>query len=456
MNKQNSSRANFSGKLGYVLATAGSAVGLGNIWRFPYLAAKYGGGIFILAYVILAVTFGYTMMISETTLGRMTRQSASGAYRQFSSSRGFRLGGLLNAVVPMIIVGYYCVIGGWVLRYLIAYVAEGTAAVAENGYFSNFITSPSSSELCFLLFAGMTALLIILGVESGIERGTKVMMPILVVLALVIAVYSMTRPGAMAGVKYIFIPDFSHFTWMAVVAAMEQMFYSLSIAMGILFTYGSYMKQDVDIEKSTYQVQIFDTGIALLAALMVIPAVFAFSGGDPEQLKAGPSLIFITLPKVFDSMGAGRPLGALFFLLVLFAALTSSISLMEAGVSSFVDELKCKRGTACFLMCSIILVFGSLSSLGYNVLSSVTIIGMQFLDFFDFLTNAVMMPIAALATCLLIVKAAGIDALVKEIHISSRFKSEGLYRVCIRYIAPIALLIIFVSSILSAFGLLNL
>lgn len=339
MNKQNSSRANFSGKLGYVLATAGSAVGLGNIWRFPYLAAKYGGGIFILAYVILAVTFGYTMMISETTLGRMTRQSASGAYRQFSNSRGFRLGGLLNAVVPMIIVAYYCVIGGWVLRYLIAYVAEGTAAVAENGYFSNFITSPSGSEVCFLLFAGMTALLIIMGVESGIERGTKVMMPILVVLALVIAVYSMTRPGAMAGVKYIFIPDFSHFTWMAVVAAMEQMFYSLSIAMGILFTYGSYMKQDVDIEKSTYQVQIFDTGIALLAALMVIPAVFAFSGGDPEQLKAGPSLIFITLPKVFDSMGAGRPLGALFFLLVLFAALTSSISLMEAGVSSFVDEL---------------------------------------------------------------------------------------------------------------------
>ena len=366
MNKQNSSRANFSGKLGYVLATAGSAVGLGNIWRFPYLAAKYGGGIFILAYVILAVTFGYTMMISETTLGRMTRQSASGAYRQFSNSRGFRLGGLLNAVVPMIIVAYYCVIGGWVLRYLIAYVAEGTAAVAENGYFSNFITSPSGSEVCFLLFAGMTALLIIMGVESGIERGTKVMMPILVVLALVIAVYSMTRPGAMAGVKYIFIPDFSHFTWMAVVAAMEQMFYSLSIAMGILFTYGSYMKQDVDIEKSTYQVQIFDTGIALLAALMVIPAVFAFSGGDPEQLKAGPSLIFITLPKVFDSMGAGRPLGALFFLLVLFAALTSSISLMEAGVSSFVDELKCKRGTACFLMCSIILALGSLSSLGYK------------------------------------------------------------------------------------------
>ena len=228
------------------------------------------------------------------------------------------------------------------------------------------------------------------------------MMPVLVVLAVVVSIYSVTRPGAVEGVKYFLIPNVKNFSWMTVVAAMGQMIYSLSIAMGILYTYGSYVRKDMDIERSTTQVEVFDTGIAILAGQMIIPAVFSFSGGNPETLQAGPSLMFITLPKVFASMGVGRLAGILFFILVLLAAVTSAISLLETSVSTFQDELHWSRPKCCILMVAVMLIIGALSSMGYGGLSFIQIFGMACLDFFDFLTNSVMMPLAALATCFLI------------------------------------------------------
>lgn len=453
--RENAERGVFSGKIGYVLATAGSAVGLGNIWRFPYLAARYGGGIFLLVYLILALTFGYTLMMSESTLGRLTGKSPVGAFSAFSKRAIAKAGGWVNAVIPMLILPYYSVIGGWVCKYLFEYLRGNVAGTAQDDFFGGFITSAADAELWFIVFAALTLVVIVAGVENGVEKVSKIMMPILVLLAMIVAVYSMTRPGAAAGIKYFLVPDFSHFSWMTVVAALGQMFYSLSIAMGILITYGSYMKKDVDIEKATHQVIFFDSGIAVLAGLMIIPAVFAFSGGDPSMLNKGPGLMFVTIPKVFESMGLGQAVGILFFVLVLFAALTSAISLAETCASTFQDELGMGRTKATGLVAIIMVVLGSLSSLGYSGLSFVRIFGMEILDFFDFLTNSLMMPVAAFATCIFVVKAVGLDNISKEVKLSSKFRFEGMYRVFIKSVAPIFVVVILLSSILSVLGILN-
>ena len=453
MNHGEHKRGTFSGKIGFVLSAAGASVGLGNIWRFPYLAAKYGGGIFLLIYIILAMTFGYTMIVAETSIGRMTGKSPVGAYKSFGNQPALRFGGWINAIIPILIVPYYSVIGGWVIKYLAEYLLGQAHLVAEDGYFSAFISNGLSSEACFLVFTAMTLAIIFAGVENGIERVSKFMMPILVVLSLIISVYSVTRPGAIEGVKYFLIPNLKNFSWMTVVAAMGQMFYSLSIAMGILITFGSYMRKDVSIEESTRNVEIFDTAIAIMAGLMIIPAVFAFSGGDPAALKAGPALMFITIPKVFDSMGLGTVIGIAFFLLVLFAALTSSIALTESAVSTFEDELGWGRKKATVMIGIIMLALGTLSSLGYGPLAAVKIIGMQFLDFFDFLTNSVMMPIAAIATCLLVSRVIGVKGIEDEVlHGEQSFKRKKIFRMMIQYLGPVFAVIILLSSVANAFG----
>lgn len=446
------SRSSFSGKLGYVLAVAGSAVGLGNIWRFPYLAAKYGGGIFLLVYLILMLTFGYALIVSETALGRMTNRSPVGAFGMFGKGVSYLFGGWINAVIPMLIVPYYSVIGGWVIKYLFEYLRGSTAVLAKDNYFSEFIADSAHAELWFLFFSLIVIVILFAGVKQGVERVSKVMMPLLVLLAVFVAVYSVTRPGAWEGVKYFLIPNFENFSWMTVVAAMGQMFYSLSIAMGILYTYGSYIKKDVDIEKSTKQVEIFDTAIAMLAGLMIILAVFAFSGGDPDTLKAGPSLMFITLPKVFASMGFGTGAGILFFLLVLLAALTSAISLAESGVSTFEDQFGLSRRKSALLMGAVIVLFGSASALGFGALDFVSLLGMSILDLFDFLTNSLMMPLAALSTCILVTRVVGLDKISKEIEQSSRFKRKKMYYVFMRYLAPVCIVIILFSSIANVMG----
>ena len=446
-------RSTFSGKLGFVLSAAGASVGLGNIWRFPYLAAKYGGGIFLLIYIILALTFGYSMIIAETALGRMTRKSPVGAFGKFGKSKWLSFGGWLTALIPILIVPYYSVIGGWVIKYLIEYVKGNSQKLAEDGYFSAFISDGTSTEICFLVFALLTLAIIFAGVRNGVERVSKFEMPILVFLSVLIAIYSVTRPGALAGVKYFLVPNPANFSWMTVVAAMGQMFYSLSIAMGILVTFGSYMKRDVSIEGSTTNVEIFDTAIAIMAGLMIIPAVFAFSGGDPDTLQAGPALMFITIPKVFANMGFGTPIGIIFFLLVLMAALTSSIALTESAVSTFQDELRWPRKGATVIVGIIMVILGSLSSLGYGPLAFVKIIGMQFLDFFDFLTNSVMMPIAAFATCILISRVIGVGKIEEEVEADGgSFKRKKVFRFMIRYLCPIFTVIILLSSVANAFG----
>lgn len=446
-------RSSFSGKIGFVLSAAGASVGLGNIWRFPYLAAKYGGGIFLLVYILLAVTFGYSMIIAETALGRMTHKSPVGAFSAFGKGRGRRLGGWINAIIPILIVPYYSVIGGWVIKYLLEYLRGNTAALAADGYFGAFISSGLSVEVCFLIFTAFTLSIIFAGVRGGVERVSKWMMPVLVVLSLAIAGYSVTRPGALAGVRYFLVPNPANFSWMTVVAAMGQMFYSLSIAMGILVTFGSYMKKDISIEDSTQNVEIFDTAIAIMAGLMIIPAVFSFSGGDPDTLQAGPSLMFITLPKVFAEMGLGTVVGVLFFVLVLFAAVTSSIALTESAVSTFEDELGWDRKRSTALIAVIMIALGSLSALGYGPLAGVTVFGMQMLDFFDFLTNSVMMPIAAIATCLLISRVVSVDAIAQEVTAGGKpFRRKKIFCFMIRWLCPIFAAIILASSVANALG----
>lgn len=445
----------FSSRLGYVLAVAGSAVGLGNIWRFPYLAAKYGGGIFLLVYLILTVSFGYVLIVSETALGRMTQKSPIGAFKSFGQGIWYKIGGWINAIIPILIVPYYSVIGGWVIKYFVEYIKGNVSVLAQDNYFNNFISDSFNVEFWFIIFALFAFITILGGVKNGIERSSKIMMPILVVLAIMVVIYSVTRPGAIEGVKYFLIPNFEDFSIMTIVAAMGQMFYSLSIAMGILYTYGSYLEKDVDIEKSTKQVELFDTAIAILAGLMVIPAVFAFSTEAAESLQAGPSLMFITLPKVFASMGAGTIAGILFFLLVFFAALTSAISLLETSVSSLSQQFHISRNKAIVIMAFVMLAFGTTSCLGYGVWDFISIFGMAFLDFYDFLTNSIMMPIAALATCILIIKVVGFQKIIDEVKISGPFKREKMYVFFMKYLASFFLIIILLSSVASVLGIIS-
>lgn len=452
----NKQRGSFTGKIGFVLAAAGASVGLGNIWRFPYLCARYGGGVFLVVYIALALTFGYTMIIAETAIGRATGKSPVGAYNHYTDNRLLRGGGWINAIVPILIVPYYSVIGGWVCKYLFEYMHSDINVVASDDFFPEFISDGASAELWFIVFTLIVVMIILLGVQNGIEKVSKFLMPVLAVLAVIISIYSVSRPGAMEGVKYILIPNFSDFSLMTVVSAMGQMFYSLSIAMGILITFGSYVRKEVSIEKSTVQVEIFDTAIAILASFMIIPAVFAFSGGDADALKAGPSLMFMTMPRIFASMGMGRIMGLLFFLLVLFAAVTSAIALLESAVSTFADEFGWSRKKGTIIMTAIMIVLGSLSSLGYGPLSSVTIAGMQFLDFFDFITNSVMMPIAALATCVLVVRYMGFAEIEKEVTLGDHpFKRKKVFKFMIRFLCPVFVIIILISSVASVLGLIR-
>ena len=466
MNQKQHKRSAFSGKIGFVLSAAGASVGLGNIWRFPYLAAKYGGGIFLLVYLILALTFGFSLMITEIAIGRKTRLSCIGAYKALDKRFGFL--GWLAAFVPFIITPYYCVIGGWVMKYLFTFISGNALEAADNGgFFSNFIGYDAGSLSStifslngptpwFILFVLATTIVVIFGVEKGIEKASRIMMPILAILAVVIAIYSLTIPGALQGLKYYILPDFSQFSVSTVLGAMGQMFYSMSLAMGIMITYGSYMKKEDNIEKSVRQIEIFDTGIALLAGLIIIPSVVAFNGGSADGINAGPGLMFITLPQVFNAMGSiGGVVGTLFFLLVFFAAITSSISLMETVVSMVRDKFHWNRVVTTVVVTLGTVAIGSLSVLGYGPLANFKIFGMQMLDFFDFISNSVLMPIVAFLTCILIGHVVGTKVVADEVGLSAKFTGEKLHRVMIKWVAPILLVVILVAQVLSAFGIIT-
>lgn len=448
-------RHKFTSSLGFVLTAAGSAVGLGNIWRFPYLAAKYGGGMFLLVYIILVLTFGYSLMVAENSIGRMTGRSGLSAFGQLSKKWEFL--GLLVTLIPMIILPYYNVIGGWVVKYMLAYITGAHTAAAGDTFFTDMLANPVQLIAFQVIFTALNVAVILRGVQKGVEKVSTVLMPVLILLAVIIAVFSITLDGAMEGVKYFFIPSFEHFSIQSVLGAMGQMFYSLSLAMGIMIAYGSYMPKDSDLEKNVGRIEIFDTGIAILAGLMIIPAVFAFSHGDSAALQKGPGLMFVTLPKVFESMPASTVVGSMFFILVLFAALTSSISVMETVVASLCDRLHISRVKSTLITGIGCIAVGAFPALGYNVLSGVHIFRFDILDFMDFVTNSVLMPVAAFLTCIFVGYVLGLDKIAEEVTDGGKFKfkRQKLFNVMIRYIAPVLLVVILISSILEGVGVIK-
>ena len=452
----NQKRSSFTGKIGFVLAAAGSAVGLGNLWRFPYLAAKYGGGIFLLVYIILAVTFGFALMTAEIALGRKTGLSAIGAFKKLN--KRFSFIGILASIVPIIILPYYCVIGGWVTKYLVAFVSGSASAAANGDYFTTFIGKAGEPVVWFLIYLFITSIVVFFGVEKGVEKVSKVMMPVLVILSIFIAGYTLFMEGAIDGVIYYIKPDFSHFSIKTVLAAMGQLFYSMSLAMGIMITYGSYMKKDVSIASSVKQIEVFDTGIAFLAGLMVVPAAYVFNNGDMAAMGKGPGLMFITLPQVFEkTMGGtvGTIIGVVFFLLVLLAALTSSISLMETVVSIVCDKAKIGRKLSCVIVFIGSALVGLLSCFGFSIWSHVKPLGLDdILTFFDTMSNSVLMPIVAILTCVFVGYIIKPQALVDEIESDGvKFKQKKLFNVIVKYVGPVFILLILISSVFDAFGL---
>ncbi len=454
MEQSTTKRSSFTGKIGFVLAAAGSAVGLGNIWRFPYLAAKYGGGIFLLVYVALAVTFGFVLMMAEIAIGRKTGKSAIGAFAALD--KRFTFVGWLAAIVPAIILPYYSVIGGWVMKYIFGFVSGDGANMATDTYFTNYIGNVWEPIVWFGLFILITAIVVFFGVEKGIEKVSKVMMPVLIAFILFIVIYTLcTLDGALDGVLYYVTPDFSKFSAMTVVAALGQLFYSMSLAMGIMITFGSYMKKEISIEASIHQIEIFDTGVAFLSGLMIVPAVFAFSGGNEEALGKGPSLMFVTLPKIFATMPGGDIIGALFFIMVFFAAITSSISLMETIVSIVMDKANLSRRISCIIVFGGVILLGLPSTLGYSAWSGVKIMGFQFLDFFDFISNSIIMPVIAFITCIFVGYVIKPKTIIEEAQIGHKPFTSKLFTIVIRYIAPVCIIAILVSSILDAFGILK-
>lgn len=449
-------RSAWSGKWAFILAAAASAVGLGNMWRFPYLAAKYGGGTFLFTYLVLVFTFGVSLLLLETALGRKTGLSAIGAFKSFGKKYAFI--GILTSAIPFIIVPYYCIIGGWVTKYTASYLTIGPAALADGGgFFTNFISSNTESYLWMLIFMAIVFIIVALGVKGGIEKANLIMMPALIIMAVGIAVYTITMPGALDGVLYYLTPDFSKFSAELVIGALGQMFYSLSLAMGIMITYGSYMNKKDSLTQSVTRIGGFDLGVSFLAGLMIVPAAFvAMGSGEAVAAKAGPSLMFITLPGVFNDMGgAASVVGFLFFLLVLFAALTSAISLTETCVSIVADGAGWSRKRSLITVMIVIVAAGIFINAGYNALSFIEPLGpgSSMLDFFDFISNSVMMPIAALLTCIFVGWIIKPKVIIDEVKQSSPFKFERAWTIMIKYVAPILVVVILVAYVAAQFGL---
>lgn len=449
-------RASWSSKWAFVLAAAATAVGLGNMWRFPYLAAKYGGGTFLITYLILVATFGLSLLLLESALGRTTRKSAIGAYSHFGKK--FLWIGVLVSLVPFIITPYYCIIGGWVTKYAVAYLTAGPAALADGGtFFSAFMTSNVESYIWMGIFMALAFCVVGFGVEKGIERVNSVLMPALIIMAAGIALFVLTLPGALEGAAYYLIPDFSKFSGELVINALGQMFYSLSLAMGITITYGSYMRKQDSLTTSVTQIAGFDFGVSFLAGLAIVPAAFvAMGSAEAVATKSGPSLMFITLPQVFNTLDTtvATVVGFVFFLLVFFAALTSAIGLTEACVSIVQDGMHWPRRQAFVAVVAVIVVLGIFVNAGYNVLSGIQPLGegSSLLDFFDFISNSVIMPIVEILTCLMFGWLVKENILAREIKESSAFKLEKAWTIMIKFIAPVLIAVILIWNVLPYLG----
>lgn len=454
-------RGSFKGSIGFVLAAAGSAVGLGNIWRFPYLAARDGGGLFLLIYLILAVTFGFTLVTTEVVIGRKTKQSPLTAYKHLAPK--WKWIGFFSCLVPGIIMPYYCAIGGWVLKYFWAFATFDGDEAAQDGYFSTFITGKFEPVLFMIIFLGICAAIIYRGVSSGIEKSSRLLMPILLILVIGVALFSLTiertdEAGNVVtgidGLKIYLIPNFEGVGFKEIfyitMDALGQLFFSLSVAMGILIAYGSYMPDEVNLVKSINQIEFFDTFVAFLAGVMIVPAVFVFMGQD--GMTKGPSLMFVSLPKVFAQMGnLGNIIGTVFFAMVLFAAITSAMSILEAVVSSFMDAFGMSRKKATIIESVIALVVGTIVCFGYNFFyfeytlpNGATA---QILDILDYVSNNILMPVVSIATCILIgwilKPKTVIDEATKN---GEKFGRKGLYVVMVKFIAPAFLIVLLLIS----------
>lgn len=456
------SRGSFGGSIGFVLAAAGSAVGLGNIWRFPYLAARDGGGLFLVIYLILAVTFGFTLLTSEVAIGRNTKQSPLTAYKRLSDKFGFV--GFLACLIPFMIMPYYSVIGGWVVKYFIAFLTGHGKEAAEDGYFTGFITHQTEPVIMMVVFLLACAVIIYMGVDKGIEKSSRIIMPILLLLVIGIAIFSLTIKHTnesgdivtgLDGMKVYVVPSLNGVGikefFFVVTDALGQLFFSLSIAMGIMIAYGSYVPDDANLVKSINQIEIFDTAVAFLAGVMIIPAVYVFSG--TEGMAQGPSLMFVALPKVFAAMGkVGNAVGTLFFAMVLFAAITSGMSVLEAVVSSLIDKFRMERRRATIIETVAALIIGVIVCLGYNLLYFEVTLPTgntaQILDILDYISNSVLMPLVAIATCILVGWVLKPKMVIDEATKNGeKFGRKGLFIAMIKFVAPVLLVILFLISV---------
>lgn len=455
-------RSSFTGSIGFVLAAAGSAVGLGNIWRFPYLAAKDNGGLFLICYLVLVVTFGFTLLTTEIAIGRKTKQSPLTAYGKINKKMGWI--GKIATIVPVIILPYYCCIGGWVLKYFFTFLTGAGAEAAGNDYFTSFISQKWQPIIWMLIYLVVTALIVYSGVDKGIEKMSRVLMPILLLLIIGISIYTLTisytdaqgvtRTG-LDGLKVYLLPDFKGLTFkeffITLMDAMGQLFFSISVAMGIMVAYGSYVDDKTNLNKSINQIEFFDTAVAFLAGMMIVPSVYVFMG--TEGMSAGPGLMFVSLPKIFDNMGfAGEIIGALFFLMVIFAAITSSVSIMEPIVSSLMDRYGFSRRKGTIVVTLYALVLGVIVCFGYNLfyfefkLPNGTVA--QLLDIFDYLSNNILMPIVAISTCILIGWVAKPKTIIDEVTKNGeKFPRKNIYIVMIKFVVPVLLFALLLQAV---------
>ena len=440
-------RGSFTNKMGFVLATAGAAVGLGNIWRFPYLVAENGGGLFLLIYLLLVFTIGIILIITESAVGRRAGAGVLLAFTKVSKRWTFL--GYLSFFIPLLIFSFYAVVGGWVLHYGLQFLLGNGEVLAEARYFSLYAAEPLLPAFWSVVFLLLTAGIVIRGVQKGVEKTCRFVMPALLVMLVVLAGYCISMPGGLDGVAYFFYPDISEFSSELLIAALGQVFFSLTIGAGLIITYGSYLPRKENLVSSARAVAVFDVAVALLAGLLVIPAVFAFSGGSPETLGSGPDLMFIVLPQVFASFPFGDVVGAAFFILVFLAAITSSVAIYEVGISSIIDRFSLSRKRAVLTLSIPLAAAVVLVSLGFGILDFVQINGLNIFGMLDYLTNNILLPISAFLMSFVagwVIKPQGIlDEVCAE---GVTFRGQKLFSFALRFVVPAVILIIFISGLL--------
>lgn len=439
------SRGQWATSIGFVLAAAGAAVGLGNVWKFPYLTALHGGGTFLFAYILMLLFLGIPVLVTEMVLGRRGKLDPVGTYSKLSGGSGFwKFVGYVAVSVNFIVLSFYSVVGGWITNYMFQYITGGIKGdIVE--YFGGFVSNPYSPLLWYALFMGMTIYIVAQGVSSGIERASNIMMPTLFLLFIILAIRAVTLPGAIEGIKYYLLPDFSKLSGTTFLMAMGQVFFSLNIGAGCTMTYASYLSDDENIPKMSLQVPLLDFLAAFLAGIIIIPSVFAFNL-DPA---AGPPLLFITMPFVFGNMPLGVLFGLMFFVLMLFAALTSSISMLEVNTAFLVDNYKIDRKKAALTAGFFIFLLGIPSSLAQGVLSNFAIFGLDFLSAMDFLASYILMPFGAFMMTIFLVRVLGLDEAINEATNEGTipFKIKVLWSFLVKYVVPIIIILVFLSSV---------